>query len=80
VPNDTDARCAERAASSVLTGPELCPAKSTYMRQIGLIVVLAQAGSLVPAQYARVGLVSGLFTRMGFTDEIAGGSRASWWR
>ncbi|MFZ0698803.1 MAG: DNA mismatch repair protein MutS [Thermoplasmata archaeon] len=71
VPNDTELD-AESARLLVLTGPNMS-GKSTYMRQIGLIVVLAQAGSLVPAQFARVGLVSGLFTRMGFTDEIGRG-------
>ncbi|NNN16983.1 MAG: DNA mismatch repair protein MutS [Thermoplasmata archaeon] len=71
VPNDTELD-AQSARLLVLTGPNMS-GKSTYMRQIGLIVVLAQAGSLVPAQFARVGLVSGLFTRMGFTDEIGRG-------
>ncbi len=71
VPNDTEL---DRDASRllVLTGPNMS-GKSTYMRQIGLIVVLAQAGSFVPAKYARIGVVEGLFTRMGFTDEIGRG-------
>ena len=56
----------------VLTGPNMS-GKSTYMRQVGLLVVLAQAGSFVPAKFARVGLVTQLFTRMGFTDEIGRG-------
>jgi DNA mismatch repair protein MutS len=56
----------------VLTGPNMS-GKSTYMRQVGLLVVLAQVGSFVPARFARIGLVSALFTRMGFTDEIARG-------
>jgi DNA mismatch repair protein MutS len=47
--------------------------KSTYMRQVGLLVVLAQSGAFLPARFARVGVVSSLFTRMGFTDEIGRG-------
>jgi len=56
----------------VLTGPNMA-GKSTYMRQVGLLVLLAQVGAFVPARFARVGVVSGLFTRMGFTDEIGRG-------
>ncbi len=56
----------------VLTGPNMS-GKSTYMRTVGLLVLLAQAGSFVPARFARVGLASRLFTRMGFTDEIGRG-------
>ena len=71
VPNDTELDL-ERRRLLVLTGPNMS-GKSTYMRQIGLLVVLAQAGSFVPARFARIGLVSRLFTRMGFTDEIGRG-------
>ena len=71
VPNDTDLDL-ERRRLLVLTGPNMS-GKSTYMRQVGLLVVLAQAGSYVPARFARVGLVTQLFTRMGFTDEIGRG-------
>ncbi len=71
VPNDCDLD-GERARLLVLTGPNMS-GKSTYMRQVGLLVVLAQAGSFVPAKYARIGCVSSLFTRMGFTDEIGHG-------
>ncbi|MGI0055665.1 MAG: DNA mismatch repair protein MutS [Thermoplasmata archaeon] len=71
VPNDVELD-RETARLLVLTGPNMS-GKSTYMRQIGLLVVLAQAGAFVPAKFARVGLVSGLFTRMGFTDEIGRG-------
>jgi len=71
VPNDVelDAR-SDRLL--VLTGPNMS-GKSTYMRQVGLLVVLAQAGSFVPAKFARIGVVAQLFTRMGFTDEIGRG-------
>jgi DNA mismatch repair protein MutS len=71
VPNDTELD-AEHGRLVVLTGPNMS-GKSTYMRQVGLLVVLAQAGSYVPARFARVGLVNRLFTRMGFTDEIGRG-------
>ncbi len=71
VPNDVDLD-ADGRRLLVLTGPNMS-GKSTYMRAVGLLVVLAQAGSFVPARYARVGLVSQLFTRMGFTDEIGRG-------
>jgi len=67
VPNDVDLDAEQRLL--VLTGPNMS-GKSTYMRQVGLLVVLAQAGSFVPARFARIGLVTELFTRMGFTDEI----------
>jgi len=71
VPNDLDLDPATRRML-VLTGPNMS-GKSTYMRQVGLLVVLAQSGSFVPAKFARVGLVTQLFTRMGFTDEIGRG-------
>jgi DNA mismatch repair protein MutS len=71
VPNDTELDAAH-GRLVVLTGPNMS-GKSTYMRQVGLLVVLAQAGSYVPARYARVGVVTRLFTRMGFTDEIGRG-------
>ena len=71
VPNDTELDL-EAHRLLVLTGPNMS-GKSTYMRQVGLLVVLAQAGSFVPARFARIGLVTQLFTRMGFTDEIGRG-------
>ncbi|HYB79908.1 MAG TPA: DNA mismatch repair protein MutS [Thermoplasmata archaeon] len=71
VPNDLDLEPQTRRML-VLTGPNMS-GKSTFMRQVGLLVVLAQAGSFVPAKFARVGLVTQLFTRMGFTDEIGRG-------
>ncbi len=71
VPNDVELDAVGHRLL-VLTGPNMS-GKSTYMRGVGLLVVLAQAGSFVPAKYARVGLVTQLFTRMGFTDEIGRG-------
>jgi DNA mismatch repair protein MutS len=71
VPNDTDLD-AETARLLLLTGPNMS-GKSTYMRQVGLLVVMAQVGSFVPARFARIGRVTALFTRMGFTDAIGRG-------
>jgi DNA mismatch repair protein MutS len=56
----------------LVTGPNMS-GKSTYMRQAALITLLAQAGSFVPADAARVGLVDGIYTRVGALDELAGG-------
>ncbi len=71
VPNDVDLD-AEHHRLLVLTGPNMS-GKSTYMRAVGLLVLLAQVGSFVPARFCRVGVVDRLFTRMGFTDEIGRG-------
>jgi DNA mismatch repair protein MutS len=70
VPNDTDLTPAERVA--VVTGPNMS-GKSTYMRQVALVVLLAQAGSFVPAADARLRIVDRIFTRVGASDDIAGG-------
>ena len=56
----------------LLTGPNMA-GKSTYMRQIALICVLAQIGSFVPAADARIGIVDKLFTRVGASDDLASG-------
>ena len=56
----------------VVTGPNMS-GKSTYMRQAALITLLAQVGSFVPADSARVGLVDGVYTRVGALDELAAG-------
>ena len=56
----------------LLTGPNMA-GKSTYMRQVALIVILAQIGSLVPASAARIGLVDRIFTRIGAQDLLAKG-------
>lgn len=47
--------------------------KSTYMRQVALITLMAQAGCFVPAEYARIGLVDRIFTRIGASDDLASG-------
>ncbi|RRJ30996.1 DNA mismatch repair protein MutS [Halocatena pleomorpha] len=69
VPNDTDLTDGRIA---VITGPNMS-GKSTYMRQVALIVVLAQLGSFVPADEARLPVVDRVFTRVGASDDIAGG-------
>ncbi|HWP80567.1 MAG TPA: DNA mismatch repair protein MutS [Candidatus Acidoferrum sp.] len=71
VPNDTHLDC-KGGRMAIITGPNMA-GKSTYMRQTALIVLMAQMGSFVPAQYARIGLVDRIFTRVGAADNIAGG-------
>ncbi|HET8761451.1 MAG TPA: DNA mismatch repair protein MutS, partial [Nitrospiria bacterium] len=71
VPNDTDMD-GESARLMLLTGPNMA-GKSTYMRQVALIVIMAQMGSYVPADEAVIGLVDRLFARVGAHDDIAGG-------
>lgn len=56
----------------ILTGPNMA-GKSTYMRQVALIVLMAQMGSFVPAEYARIGLVDRIFTRIGAADDLSRG-------
>ncbi len=71
VPNDLEMRPDERDFL-VVTGPNMS-GKSTYMRQTALIALLAQTGSFVPARSATVGLVDGIYTRVGALDELAQG-------
>ena len=56
----------------IITGPNMA-GKSTYMRQVALIALLAQAGSFVPASYARIGVLDAIFTRIGASDDLASG-------
>jgi DNA mismatch repair protein MutS len=71
VPNDTTLDC-EQNRLVILTGPNMA-GKSTYLRQVALIVLLAQIGSFVPAAEARIGLVDRIFTRVGASDNLAAG-------
>ncbi|KYH27764.1 DNA mismatch repair protein MutS [Halalkalicoccus paucihalophilus] len=70
VPNDL--QLSESRGFLIVTGPNMS-GKSTYMRQVALIVLLAQVGSFVPAEYAKIGLVDGIYTRVGALDELAQG-------
>ena len=71
VPNDTKLNNREQQIA-VLTGPNMA-GKSTYMRQVALIVLMAQIGSFVPAASARIGIVDGIFTRVGASDDLTTG-------
>jgi DNA mismatch repair protein MutS len=71
VPNDIRVAC-DTAQLLILTGPNMA-GKSTVMRQVALITLLAQAGSFVPATRARIGLADRIFTRVGASDNVAGG-------
>jgi DNA mismatch repair protein MutS len=70
VPNDASFDTGEIVR--IITGPNMS-GKSTYLRQVALIVLLAQMGSFVPAESARIGLVDRIFTRIGAQDEIHAG-------
>ena len=71
VPNDTDMD-PDDARMMILTGPNMA-GKSTYMRQVALITLMAQVGSFVPASAARMTPVDKIFTRVGASDDIAAG-------
>ena len=71
VPNDTKLGTPD-CQVAIITGPNMA-GKSTYMRQVALIVLLAQMGSFVPAKSARIGVVDRLFTRIGASDDLAAG-------
>jgi DNA mismatch repair protein MutS len=71
VPNDTDLD-GEKLRLAIITGPNMA-GKSTYIRQVALIVLLAQIGSFVPAASAQIGLVDRIFTRVGANDDLSRG-------
>ena len=71
VPNDTYMDGKDHRAA-ILTGPNMA-GKSTYMRQVALMVLMAQMGSFVPARSAHIGVVDRIFTRIGASDDLAGG-------
>ncbi|MBQ3866570.1 MAG: DNA mismatch repair protein MutS, partial [Clostridia bacterium] len=71
VPNDADLNTVDKRMA-IITGPNMA-GKSTYMRQVALIVIMAQIGSFVPAKEARIGIVDKIFTRVGASDDLATG-------
>ena len=71
VPNDTSLD-GENLRLAIITGPNMA-GKSTYIRQVALIVLMAQIGSFVPAESAEIGLVDRIFTRVGASDDLARG-------
>ena len=71
VPNDTTLS-PEEGTLAIITGPNMA-GKSTYIRQVALIVLMAQVGSFVPARSATVGLVDRIFTRVGLQDDLSTG-------
>jgi len=71
VPNDTELD-GEKLRLAIITGPNMA-GKSTYIRQVALIVLMAQIGSFVPATSAEIGLVDRIFTRVGASDDLSRG-------
>ena len=71
VPNDTSLE-GENLRLAIVTGPNMA-GKSTYIRQVALIVLMAQIGSFIPAESAEIGLVDRIFTRVGANDDLARG-------
>ena len=71
VSNDTRLDCGENQIA-IITGPNMA-GKSTYMRQTALIVLMAQIGCFVPAKSATIGIVDGIYTRVGASDDLSSG-------
>ncbi len=71
VPNDT-AMTEHDGRVAIITGPNMA-GKSTYMRQVALIVLMAQIGSFVPAKEAHIGIVDRIYTRIGASDDLSAG-------
>jgi DNA mismatch repair protein MutS len=71
VPNDTELD-GENVRMAIVTGPNMA-GKSTYIRQVALIVLMAQVGSFIPAESAEIGLVDRIFTRVGASDDLSRG-------
>ena len=71
VPNDTELDCTTNQLL-IITGPNMA-GKSTYIRQVGMLVAMAQLGSFVPATAARIGVVDRVFTRVGASDDLSRG-------
>ena len=73
IPNDTLLDSKENRVAIIITGPNMA-GKSTYMRQVALITIMAQIGSYVPASSAHIGVADRVFTRVGASDDLASGS------
>ena len=71
VPNDVDMDMHDNRVA-IITGPNMA-GKSTYMRQIALIAIMAQIGCFVPAAVAEIGIVDSIFTRVGASDDLSAG-------
>ncbi len=71
VPNDVTLDKGENRVA-IITGPNMA-GKSTYMRQVALIVIMTQIGCFVPASYAQIGIVDAIYTRVGASDDLAAG-------
>ncbi len=71
VPNDAKLDCGDNRMA-IITGPNMA-GKSTFMRQVALITLMAQIGSFVPAKSAEIGVVDRIFTRIGASDDLASG-------
>lgn len=71
VPNDAELDCKNNMLM-LITGPNMA-GKSTYMRQVAIITVMAQIGSFIPAKQARIGITDRIYTRVGASDDLASG-------
>ncbi len=71
VANDTYLDC-DKTRVAIITGPNMA-GKSTYMRQVAIITLMAQIGSFVPAEFAKIGIVDKIFTRVGASDDLSSG-------
>ncbi len=71
VPNDVDMDMNDTRVA-IITGPNMA-GKSTYMRQVAIIAIMAQIGCFVPASVAEIGIVDGIFTRVGASDDLSAG-------
>ena len=71
VPNDVDMDMADNRVA-IITGPNMA-GKSTYMRQVAIIAIMAQVGCFVPARVAEIGIIDGIYTRVGASDDLSAG-------
>lgn len=78
VPNDTYLDL-DTHRLLLITGPNMA-GKSTFLRQVALIVLMGQIGSFVPAESAKIGIVDRIFTRVGAADDLSADRVLSWWK